>query len=117
MVHNLLPRAMSEVTLQSIWEAIQQTKVEMTTHLDFKIGTVEAGLTNIQESLSSINEQISELQYRVSANEDNVDDLVQRVKALEKDNAHLRERVSRTPKIRAAGRIYALLIFHKRRVK
>lgn len=93
MVHNLLPRAMSEVTLQSIWEAIQQTKVEMTTHLDFKIGTVEAGLTNIQESLSSINEQISELQYRVSANEDNVDDLVQRVKALEKDNAHLRERV------------------------
>ncbi|KAK9976812.1 hypothetical protein ABG768_022012 [Culter alburnus] len=83
----------AEMSLQTIWDAVQLMKAEMTAHLDLRISTVQTSLTNIQGSLSSLCEQISELEHRVSSNEDNVDDLLKRVQTLEKENANLKDRV------------------------
>lgn len=83
----------TEISLQTIWEAIQGCKVEMTAHFDSKIMSVETGLTSIQSSLSSLCDQISELEQRVSANEDNVGDMMKRVADLEKENAYLKDKV------------------------
>lgn len=55
---------MAEVNLRSIWQAIQQIKVDMTAHFDEKIETVQAGLNNIQESLSTMSDNISEIQQQ-----------------------------------------------------
>lgn len=88
---------MAEVSLQSIWDAIQQVKGQVTAqvnaHLDMEIGIVQAGLMDIQQSLTTITGQVTELQQRVSANEDQADNLLARVCALEKDNAYLKEKV------------------------
>lgn len=88
---------MADVTLQSIWEAIQQMKgqvsAEVNAHLDLKIGTVQAGLMDIQQSLNAVTGQITELQQRVSTNEDDVAKLSARMSALEKDNAYLKDKV------------------------
>ncbi len=81
-----------EVNLHSIWQAIQQIKVDMTAHFDSKIETIQAGLINIQGSLSSMWDQITEVQQRVSANEDNISDLSKHVQALEKENIYLRDK-------------------------
>lgn len=81
-----------KVDLYSIWQAIQQVKVDMTAHLDNKIETIQTGLINIQGTLSSMCEQIAEVQQRVSANEDNISDLTKRVQALEKENIYLRDK-------------------------
>lgn len=68
---------MVEISLQPIWEAIQQIMVDVTTevnsHLDLQIGTVHAGLKDIQHTLNSQTGQIIKLQQRVNMNEDNVD--------------------------------------------
>lgn len=81
-----------QVSLQTIWEAIQQVKVDMTVHLDSKIETIHAGLNQINGSLSSLCDQISELQTRVSTNEDTIDELTKRVQLLEKENAYLKDK-------------------------
>uniref|UniRef100_A0A672Z1F5 L1 transposable element RRM domain-containing protein n=1 Tax=Sphaeramia orbicularis TaxID=375764 RepID=A0A672Z1F5_9TELE len=101
---------MAEISLQSIWEAIHQMKEQVSAkvnaHLDLKIGTVQAGLMDIQQTLNSVVFQITELQQRVSTNEDNVAKLLGRVNALEKDNTYLKEKVedsenrSRRPNLR-----------------
>lgn len=83
----------AEVSLQTIWDAIQLIKVEMTTHLDSKTEAIQTSLTSIHGSLSSLCEQISELEHRVSSNEDNFEDLSKRVQTLEKENAYLKDRV------------------------
>uniref|UniRef100_A0A673B5Q8 L1 transposable element RRM domain-containing protein n=1 Tax=Sphaeramia orbicularis TaxID=375764 RepID=A0A673B5Q8_9TELE len=85
---------MAEISLQSIWEAIHQMKEQVSAqvhaHLDLKIGTVQAGLMDIQQTLNSVVGQSTELQQRVSTNEDNVAKLLGRV---EKDNTYLKEKV------------------------
>lgn len=84
----------AEVSLQTIWDAIQLIKVEMTANdLDSKTETIQASPTSIHGSLSSLCEQISELKHRVSSNEDNFEDLSKRVQTLEKENAYLKDRV------------------------
>ncbi|KAK7901123.1 hypothetical protein WMY93_017892 [Mugilogobius chulae] len=88
---------MAEISLQSIWDAIQQVKeqvtVEVIAHLDLKIGSVQAGLMDIQQNLGTLTGQITELQERVSSNEDAVGDMQRRLCALEKDNTYLKEKV------------------------
>lgn len=84
---------MAEMSLQTIWEAIQQSKAEMTAHIDSKIEPLQTSLNNIHGALSSLGDQISELEQRVSSNEDNVDNLTTRVQSLEVENAYLKEKV------------------------
>lgn len=61
-VVNNLPSVMDEVNLHSIWQAIQQIKVDMTAHFDKKkIETIQAGLNTIQGSLSTMCDQILEI--------------------------------------------------------
>lgn len=83
----------AEVSLQTIWDAIQRNKVEMMAHFDSKIETIQTGLSNIQGSLPSLGEQVTELEHRMSSNEDNIDDLIKRVQTLEKENAYLKDKV------------------------
>ncbi len=83
----------AEVSLQTIWDTIQQIKVELMAHFDTKIETVQSGLNSIQGSLSSLGEQVSELEHRMSSNEDNTEDLTKRMLTLEKENAYLRDKV------------------------
>lgn len=75
---------MAEVSQQSIWEAIQQVKgqvtAEVNSHLDLQIGTVQTGLIKIQKTLYMVTGQITELQQRVSTNEDTVGDLLRRMR-------------------------------------
>lgn len=88
---------MTDITLQSIWEAIHQMKgqvsAEVNAHLDLKIGSVQAGLMDIQTTLNTVTAQVTELQQRVSTNEDDVAKLFGRMSALEKDNDYLKEKV------------------------
>lgn len=88
---------MADITLQSIWDAIHQMKgqisAEVNAHLDLKIGSVQAGLMDIQTTLNTVTGHVAELQQRVITNEDDVAKLVVRVNALEKDNAYLKEKV------------------------
>ena len=88
---------MAEVSLQSLWDAIQQMKgqisMEVNAHLDLKNGAFQAGLMDIQATPNSVTGQITELQKRVSANEDEAVKLSKRVAELEKDNAYLREKI------------------------
>lgn len=85
----------AEVSLQTIWDAIQRIKVEMMA-FDSKIKTIPTGLNNIQGSLSSLGEQVSELEHRVNSNEDNIADLTKRVQTLKKENAYLKDKVNDT---------------------
>lgn len=61
---------MSEISVQIIWDAIQQVKGQVTTevnaHLDLKMGSIQTGLIDIQQTLSSVTGQISELQEQLS---------------------------------------------------
>lgn len=88
---------MAEISPQSIWDALHQVKEQVTTevkaHLDIQIGSVQAGLMDIQQSLGFLTGQINELQQRVSANEDTIGNLEERVCALEKDNSYLKEKM------------------------
>lgn len=99
-----------EFSLQTIWEAIQQSKAEMTAHIDTKLSSVQTMLNNIQGSLSTLNDQITELVQRVSGNEDNVEDLTKRVAALEKENSYLRERVDDAENRSRANNLRFLLV-------
>ncbi|CAM4379882.1 unnamed protein product [Leuciscus chuanchicus] len=88
---------MAEILLQSIWDALhqvkEQVKTEVKAHLDIQIGSVQAGLMDIQQSLGFLTGQINELQQRVSTNEDTIGNLEERVCALEKDNSYLKEKM------------------------
>ncbi|CAK6974024.1 LINE-1 type transposase domain-containing 1 [Scomber scombrus] len=79
--------------LQTLWDAIQQSKEDMLSHFNSKVDPIQSSLTNIQNSMSTLGEQVQMLEQRVGANEDIGHELVVRVKQLEKDNAYLLDKV------------------------
>lgn len=81
-----------EVSLQTIWDAIERNKRELMTHSDTKFESIHSGLDKIQCSLSSLGDHVSELEQRVSSNEDNLEGLTKRVLSLEKENAYLKDK-------------------------
>ncbi|KAI9541797.1 hypothetical protein NQZ68_027167 [Dissostichus eleginoides] len=81
------------MSLQTLWDAIQQIKTDMLTHIDSKMDPIQSSLSRIQNSLSSLGDQVNLLEQRVGANEDNVQECVARVKQLEKDNSFLMSKV------------------------
>ncbi|KAJ4942913.1 hypothetical protein JOQ06_005425, partial [Pogonophryne albipinna] len=84
------------MSLQTLWDAIQQIKTDMLTHIDSKMDPIQSSLSRIHNSLSSLGDQVKHfffLEQRVRANEDNVHECVARVKQLEKDNSFLMSKV------------------------
>lgn len=83
---------MSEaITLQSIFDLVQQSKRDTVAHMDLKIDTLGSSLKKINDSLHMLGDQVTEVQQRVSANEDNIAELLKRISVLEKENAHLKK--------------------------
>ncbi len=81
------------ITLQTLWDAIEQFKTDMLTHFDVKSDSIHSSLSSIQNSLSTLGDQVNLLEQRVSANEDNVQVCVTRIQQLEKDNSYLIDKV------------------------
>lgn len=81
------------LSLQTLWDAIQQSKRDMLSHFDAKVDPIQSSLTSIQNSMTMLGEQVQLLEQRVGANEDIGHELVVRVKQLEKDNAYLLDKV------------------------
>ncbi|KAL1265745.1 hypothetical protein QQF64_003772 [Cirrhinus molitorella] len=82
-----------QITLQTLWEAIQQIKTDMLTHFDAKSDSIHSSLSSISISLSTLGDQVNLLEQRVSANEDNVQACVTRVQTLDKENSYLIDKV------------------------
>lgn len=81
------------ISLQTLWDTIQNIKTEMLTHFDSKMDPIYISLCNIQTSLNTLGEQVSELEQCVSSNEDNVQDHQTQLQHLEKENAYLVDKV------------------------
>uniref|UniRef100_A0A8C2ER77 L1 transposable element RRM domain-containing protein n=1 Tax=Cyprinus carpio TaxID=7962 RepID=A0A8C2ER77_CYPCA len=83
----------SQISLQTLWNAITQSKTDMLAHFDVKMDVIHSRLTSIQNSLSTLGDQVNLLEQRVGANEDNVQVCVARIQQMEKDNFYLLDKV------------------------
>lgn len=83
----------SLISLQTLWDGIQQIKTEMLAHLDAKVDPIQTKLCNIQVSLDTLGEHVSSLEHRVGANEDDIINLSTLTKELTKDNAYLKDKI------------------------
>ena len=90
MATSLGPRG--PITLESIWEGMQQSELRMMAHIDSKLEPINARLDKIDRSLSTLGDRVSLLEERTGKNEDDITDMVERIKQLEKANAYLMER-------------------------
>lgn len=61
-------------------------------HIDSVIGDVQSHLSNIQISLTTLEEQVEEIQQRVSANEYNIQSATVTIAALEKEVTMLKHK-------------------------
>lgn len=73
-----------ETSFSKLLLAIQETKDDLTKHIDKKTADIQTTLTKIESSLSTLAEQVEEIQTRVSTNEDNIKDARDRVGEMEK---------------------------------
>lgn len=80
------------ISLQTIWEGMQEIKLEMMSHMDSKLDNIKTSLNKIENSLATLGDHVGELEQRVSSNEDEIQSLLTLVRKLEKDQAHLKER-------------------------
>lgn len=63
-----------ETSFSKLLDAIQETKEDLTKHIDKETADIQTTLTKIESSLSTLAEQVDEIQTRVSANEDDIKD-------------------------------------------
>ncbi|KAK7888865.1 hypothetical protein WMY93_024425 [Mugilogobius chulae] len=82
-----------DITLKTIWDAIQQSSQELRLYIDAKISPLQDSIGQIQASMSTLCDQITVIEQRVSSNEDNIEDLTKRVQRIEKENAYLKSKV------------------------
>lgn len=75
------------ISLQSLWDAIQQIKSDMLMHFDAKVDPIQSSLNSIQNSFTTLGEQVNLLEQHVEANEDNVQKFIACLQQLEKDNS------------------------------
>lgn len=73
-----------ETTLSTLLQAIQETKDELTMHIDKKATDIQATLTKIEAFLSTLAEQVEEIESRVGANEDDIKETRDRNGEMEK---------------------------------
>lgn len=75
------------ISLQTLWDAIQQIKSDMLMHFDAKVDPIQSSLNSIQNSFTTLGEQVNLLEQHVEANEDNVQKFIACLQQLEKDNS------------------------------
>lgn len=75
------------ISLQSLWDAIEQIKSDMLMHFDAKVDPIQSSLNSIQNSFTTLGEQVNLLEQHVEANEDNVQKFIACLQQLEKDNS------------------------------
>lgn len=75
------------ISLQTLWDAIQQIKSDMLMHFDAKLDPIQSSLNSIQNSFTTLGEQVNLLEQHVEANEDNVQKFIACLQQLEKDNS------------------------------
>lgn len=83
----------NEISLQTLWDGIQQIKRGMLTHLDSKVDPIQTKLSSIQMSLDTLEEHVSSLEQRIGVNKDNLQDLLTWTKELTKNNAYLMDKI------------------------
>lgn len=86
-----LADAEKETSFSKLLEAIQETKDDLTKHIDKKTADTQTTLTQIESSLSTLAEQVEEIQTRVSTNEDDIKETRDRVDEMGTDNAPHRQ--------------------------
>lgn len=79
------------ISLQTIWEGMQEIKLEMMSHMDSKLDNIKTSLNKIENSLTTLGDHVNELEQRVSSNEDEIQSLLTLIRKLEKDQAHLKK--------------------------
>lgn len=81
-----------ETSFSKLLDAIQETKDDLTKHIDQKTADIQTTLMKMESSLSALSEQVVEIETRVSANEDDIKDARDRVDKMEKLIKHLRDK-------------------------
>uniref|UniRef100_A0A3B4X586 L1 transposable element RRM domain-containing protein n=1 Tax=Seriola lalandi dorsalis TaxID=1841481 RepID=A0A3B4X586_SERLL len=69
-----------EIPFSKLLDAIQETKEELTKHIDKKTADIQITLTKIESSLSTLSDQVEEIETRVGANEDDINKLITHLK-------------------------------------
>lgn len=80
------------ISLQTIWEGMQNIKLEMIAHMDSKLDNINTSLNKIENSMNTLGDHVNDLEQRVSTNEDEIQSLLSIVKKLEKQQVYLAER-------------------------
>lgn len=75
-----------------ILEALRENKDDLTKHIDEKTADIQATLTKIEASLSTLAEQVQEMETRVATNEDDIKEMRDRVGSMEKTITQLWEK-------------------------
>lgn len=82
-----------EISLQTLWKEIKTSKEEISKQMDKMTNDIQAKLTRIETSMSTLSEQLIEVETRVSATEDDLRDTRLIVTRLEKDVFYLKDKV------------------------
>lgn len=70
---NAIDLTMGEpITLQSIFDMMQQMKLDMISHFDSKMDSLGPSLKKLDDSLHMLGDQVNKMQQKVNANEDNI---------------------------------------------
>lgn len=90
---NMAEDVEGEISLQTLWKEIKTSKEEISKQMDRMTNDIQAKLTRIETSMSTLSEQMVEVETRVSATEDDLRDTRSTVTHLEKDVAYLKDKV------------------------
>lgn len=90
---NMAEDVEGEISLQTLWKEIKTSKEEISKQMDRMTNDIQAKLTRIETSMSTLSEQMVEVETRVSATEDDLRDTRSTVTRLEKDVAYLKDKV------------------------
>lgn len=82
-----------EISLQTLWKEIKASKEDISNQIDRMTNDIQAKLTRIETSMSTLSEQMVEVETRVSATEDDIRDTRSTVSRLEKDVSYLKDKV------------------------
>lgn len=82
----------SQISLQSLMDAIMQCKTDLISRLDASTKTINKAVGEVNIKLEMLGEQITEVQQRVGCNEDNIEDLKNRISHIEKENGFLKQK-------------------------
>ncbi|RXN14795.1 LINE-1 type transposase domain-containing 1 [Labeo rohita] len=82
-----------EISVQTLWKEIKASKEDISKQIDRMTNDIQAKLTRIETSMSTLSEQMAEVETRVSTTEDDIRDTRSTVSRLEKDVSYLKDKV------------------------